>query len=85
MFEREDEITVTNGALEKNASPGQSKEDSEVLRDLARRCRTLGSAVVGADRQRILEYALRLEKIAANSDEASARVVSGRRRSGLSR
>lgn len=75
---------MKNGLLGKNASPERVKEDCEVLRDLARRCRTIGWAVVGADRQRILGYALKLERIAANSDEADARMASDRRRSSLS-
>jgi len=61
---------------------GRGPEDPEVLRDIARRCRMIGSAVTGDDRQRILGYARELERVAAERDEVDTdrrSSVSGRR------
>ncbi len=51
---------------------GLRGKDREVLRDIANRCRTIGSVVGGSDRERILGYARELERKAAEAEKSEA-------------
>jgi hypothetical protein len=51
---------------------GETPEDPKVLRDIAQRCRMIASAVAERDKRRILSYAQKLEKAAADLERVDA-------------